>query len=304
MRFVITGATGFIGTELSARLKAAGHDVIPIVRNRAQATGIAQSGSIVVADIAQLDQLPPADTVIHLAGLAHSRTAVESAYLRSNLNGTEAVVRAAKRANIRRIVFMSSIKAMGERSSAGFRPDDYPSPVDAYGRSKLAAENIVRRFQGEWVIVRSPLIYGPGVKGNFHRLLQTVTARRPLPVGAIRNRRSMLYLGNCVHGLEHLATSDAANRVALLSDGSPVSTPNLVRTIARNVGVNPRLIPVPVSLMYGAAWLVGRGAEVQKLAGDLFIDHEYSHASLGWKPPYTFEQGIEQTVKSFLSVQS
>lgn len=301
VRCIVTGASGFLGFHLCDVLQRAGAHVTAVVRRVDPEMASQYSDVIEVEDITRLTTLPRADVVFHLAGLAHNPAALEEEYTHTNVEGTSVLVRVAERAGIRRFIFMSSIKSMGEQTRRAFTPADKLSPSDAYGRSKAAAENILRRFSGEWVIVRTPMMYGPRVKGNFHRLLDAVAHGRMMPIGAIRNSRSLLYSGNCVEGLRHLATSPQSRFVALLSDGPPVSTPQMVQTIAKHMGVRTRLLSIPVPLLKVAALATGRHSEFQKLAGDLAVDYQHMYDNLGFVPPYSFDEAIGETVRWYCS---
>lgn len=305
-RVLVTGATGFVGRALCEQLIAAGHEVIPAVRFRA---GLPNES--VVGDIGSSTDwrlaLVGCDAVVHLAARVHMMqdNAHDSLALYREIN-TEATLnlaRQAAEAGVKRFVFISSIKVNGEGGDAAYREFDVPVPADAYAISKWEAEQGLRRIARETglevVILRPPLVYGPGVKANFLRLMQWVQKGWPLPLGAIRNRRSLLYLGNFVDAIrlcvEH---PDAAGQTFLLDDGEPVSTPELVRAIARAMGRPARLLAVPVGGLGMAGALRGKRAAVARLTGSLYVDDSAIRSRLGWVPPYSMEAGLAATVAS------
>ena len=247
------------------------------------------------------------DVVVHLAGIAHELSAqnAEEIYLQVNSMATERLARSAAASGARRFVFMSSIKVNGERTSAErpFRAADAPDPQDRYARSKWQAEQALARVAAETglevVVLRPPLVYGPGVRANFLRLLRLVERGLPLPLGAIDNRRSLVYVGNLADLVVLAASSpDAAGRTLLAADGEDLSTPQLVRGIGRALGVSTALIPVPVGLLKLAGALTGKGSEVGRLTDSLRVDIAETR-SLGWRPPHTVASGMEETVRGW-----
>jgi UDP-glucose 4-epimerase len=222
-------------------------------------------------------------------------------YRATNTDATLNLARQAAQAGVRRFVFVSSIKVNGEGRDAPYRETDPPAPQDAYAISKWEAEQglwrIARETGLEVVVLRPPLVYGPGVKANFRRLLDTVARGWPLPLGAIENRRSLLYLGNFVDAIrvcvEHPA---AAGQTFLIDDGQPVSTPELVRAVARAMGRPARLLPVPAGMLEFAGALLGKRAAVARLTGSLWLDSSLIRARLGWTPPYSMAAGMAATV--------
>lgn len=245
------------------------------------------------------------DTVVHLAARVHVMhdTAADPLvlYRATNTDATLNLARQAVLAGVKRFVFVSSIKVNGEGRDTAYQETDTPMPEDAYALSKWEAEQglwrVARETGLEVVILRPPLVYGPGVKANFRRLLDTVTRGWPLPLGAIRNRRSLLYLGNFVDAIriciEHPA---AAGQTFLVDDGQPVSTPELVRAVAHAMGRPARLLPVPIGLLEFGGALLGRRAAVARLTGSLWLDSSLIRTRLGWTPPYSMAAGLEATV--------
>lgn len=311
MKVLVTGANGFVGAALCPALERAGHAVRRAVR---QVSGPAQPDTVAVGDIGPATEWSQAldgiDVVVHLAGRAHvmqesmDPQAVRAAYFDTNAHGTEALARAAAAQGVKRLVFVSSIKVNGEATSdTPYRETDEPRPEDDYGRSKRAGEERLALVSGqtklEYVIVRPPLIYGPGVKGNLARLMRIVDRGVPLPLGCIDNRRSLVGVTNLVSALalccEHV---DAAHRTFLVSDGRDLSTPDLIRAIAAALDRNPRLLPVPPSWLRALARVTGSGA-LTRLTGSLQVDDRVLRESLGWQPPASIEAEIERMTTSY-----
>jgi nucleoside-diphosphate-sugar epimerase len=304
MKVLVTGATGFVGTALCARLSASGHGVVPAVRSK-----FGLPHEVVVGNVDAPTDWRPAlsgcDAVVHLAARVHvmDDTAHDplALYRATNTEATINLARQAAKAGVKRFVFISSIKVNGEGCDAAYRETDAAAPGDAYAMSKWEAEQGLQRIAGETglevVILRPPLVYGPGVKANFQRLMRMVERGWPLPLGAIRNRRSLLYLGNFVDAIrlcvEHPA---AAGQTFLLDDGKLVSTPELIRAVASAMGRPARLLAVPVGVLELAGALLGKRAAVARLTGSLFVDSSAIRSRLGWTPPYTLRQGLDATV--------
>lgn len=226
------------------------------------------------------------------------------AYRLVNVEGTLNLARQAATAGVRRFVFVSSIKVNGEASLSGqpFTADDVPTPLDPYGVSKLEAEQGLRELEAQTgmdvVIVRPPLVYGPGVRANFASMMRWVARGVPLPLGAIHNFRSMVALDNLVDllvtCLKHPA---AAGQTFLASDGEDVSTPELLRRSAQAMGKTAFLLPVPTFLLESGAALLGKRDVAQRLCGSLQVDIEKTRRLLGWKPPLTLNQGLKKAVE-------
>lgn len=306
MKVVVTGATGFVGTVLCDLLAASGYEVAPAVRSK---SGL--SHGVVVGNLnASTDwrsALIGCDAAIHLAARVHvlgdAAQNPLALYRATNTEATLNLARQAADAGVKRFVFISSIKVNGEGTDAAYRESDTPAPADAYAISKWEAEQGLRRIACETglevVILRPPLVYGPGVKANFLRLMRMVERGWPLPLGAIRNRRSLLYLGNLVDAIrlcvEHPA---AAGQTFLLDDGEAVSTPDLIRAVAHAMGRSARLPAVPVSVVEFAGALLGKRAAVARLTGSLWVDSSLIRSRLNWAPPYSMEAGLAATVAS------
>lgn len=305
MRVILTGAGGFVGRRVLSDLGDAGFDVHSLVR---RPSGIA--GEFVVGDLAELPadcDLPPADVCLHLAGRAHVMNDPEgdalAAYRRTNVEGTRRLLDAVIRSGVKRFVFVSSVKAAGERSGSGrpLKPDDAIHPEDAYGVSKAEAETLVRTVcesaRVSWTIVRPPVVYGQGVPANFGKLVRLSLSGLPLPLGAADNRRSMVFVGNLSDALRSALTAEgAACRVFYVSDGEDLSTADLVRRIARAGGRRALLVPVPRPVLGLLAALIGKGGEFSRLFGDLQVDSRSAREALGWEPPFTVDQALALTV--------
>ena len=315
MRILVTGASGFIGRALCRALAARGHEVRAAVHRKAgdSSDGLAAFAEPVeVADIADEADWPAKlagiDSVVHLAAIAH-RTADAAAIRRVNVDGTARLARAAAGC-VRRFVFLSSVKVHGEESGErAFVETDAPHPEDAYGRAKLEAERSLQEIAAgsgmELAVLRPPLVYGPGVRANFLRLLRWVDSGWPLPLGAVRNRRSLIYVGNLadaiVRAVEH---PQAAGTTFLVSDAEDVSTPELIGRLARALGRTPRLLSVPPRWLLLAGGLSGRTGAIQRLTGNLAVDCSAIQSRLSWNPPFTMTQGLAETARWFRSARN
>jgi nucleoside-diphosphate-sugar epimerase len=304
MKILVTGATGFVGRVLCEHFASNGHRVIPAVRREA---GLADE--VVVGDLGASTDWRPAlagcDAVVHLAARVHvmddQARDPGAVYRATNSDATLNLARQAAASGVRRFIYISSIKVNGEGRDEPYRETDAPAPEEAYAISKWEAEQGLRRIAQETglevVILRPPLVYGPGVKANFRRLLRVVTRGWPLPLGAVRNRRSLLYLGNFVDAIrvciEHPA---AAGQTFMIDDGEPVSTPALIRAVAAAMGRPARLLPVPPALLEFAGALLGRRAAVARLTGSLHVDSSAIRSRLGWTPPFSMREGLDATV--------
>ncbi len=263
MRVVVTGASGFVGRPCCAALIAAGHDVTAVVRASSSTGGIEATRVVPLGDLTGNTDwagvLAGADAVVHLVARTHvlndQGPEAEALYKAANVDVLSGLAEAAARASVKRLVFVSSIKVNGEATyGKPFAADDEPAPEDAYGRSKTAAEQRLREIaaQGGWslVILRPPLMYGPGVRGNMARLFGFVERGSPLPLASIRNARDILSVEAFADLIVvAVARPEAKNRVFLACDGAPVSTPALVEAIAAALGRKACLVPFPVSVL-------------------------------------------------------
>lgn len=311
-RILVTGASGFIGRALLARLAAEGQAVRAAVRGGAADLGVEQ---VRVGDLGPDTDWDAAvrgrDVVIHTAARVHmiNERAADplTEFRRANVEGTLRLARSAAAAGVRRFVFVSSIKVNGEETQPGrpFRADDPSAPADPYGVSKLEAEQGLRRIAAEsgiqFTIVRPPLVYGPGVKANFLDLMRALHRGVPLPIGAIHNKRTLVALDNLV---DLLATCTihpaAANAVLLAGDGEDLSTTELALRLAAALGVRARLLPVPAALLERAARLLGRGAVARRLCKWLQVDIGPTCERLSWSPPVGVDEALRRTAAHFL----
>lgn len=305
MKIAITGANGFVGRATLSAAVRRGHQPVPIVR---RPHGL--SGEVVAGDLSErsvpLSAILGADAIIHLSARTHSmndrREDAGELYHRANVVATQRVVRSAKAAGIKRFVFMSSIKAVGEWSTAGepLSPDTRPRPEDDYGRSKLAAEQVVRNecesANIDWVIIRPPLVHGAGAKGNLHLLARLVRSGIPLPFGSVRNRRSIISVINLADAAVLACVAPGTSRRVLHLADLTVSTPDLIRAIGASLGRPASLFPFPASLMAAAAALVGRKGLADRLLGSLELDTAESIAALGWSFAISPECALGQTL--------
>ena len=308
---LVTGATGFIGRPLCSRLLADGALVSAAVWKGEPAYNMQPGVHCVPIESIGPDTdwalaLRGVDTVIHLAARVHvmDERSEEplAAYRRVNVAGTERLARMAAANSVKRLVLMSSVKVHGEESPKPYTEQDSPAPLDPYGVSKLEAEEILRKISAETglevVVIRPPLVYGPGVKANFYKLLGISARGLPLPFGSVNNARSLVYLGNLIDAICLCSKHPlAAGQTFLVRDGEDVSTPELVRRLAGALGCPARLFPFPPGLMRLTGRLTGRTAAVDRLLGSLTVDDSKIRKELGWKPPFPMSEGLKETAE-------
>lgn len=294
-RVLVTGAGGFVGRAVSTRLKAAGYKVRGVGRHQVGEIHRGTDWS---------DALKGCAAVVHLAARVHemspdARQDLE-AYREVNLHGTSALVRQAGAADVRRFVFMSTLKVLGE-SGVGLSPTSPPAPQESYSVSKVEAESAIRRLTTadmDTVILRPPLVYGPGVKANFDRLMRLVATGYPLPFGAVRNERSLIFVDNLADAVCHALTGPAG--IYHPKDPADLSTPDLIRVLAAGMERPARLLPVPEGLLRTLAQLVGRRAEIDRLTGSFTSDGDAG----GWIAPIPGGDGLAATARAFLAARA
>jgi nucleoside-diphosphate-sugar epimerase len=323
MTVLVTGASGFLGRHVSSAFLAAGTPVRGLVRpgSAPLGQGVAPAPAAGVHDREGVRRaLEGVDTVVHLAARVHVMNDAAAdplaEFRRVNVEGTRVLLDEAVRAGVRRFLFVSSVKALGEGGERPWTDDTPPAPLDPYGVSKLDAERLVRQVaDGAGMhapVLRLPLVYGPGVRANFLKLMETVDRGIPLPFGLVRNRRSLAFSGNVAAAIRVALDAPAAARETfLVSDGEDLSTPELVRRIAAALGRPARLVPVPPALFRaaGAAGdLVSRvapfpltSAAVARLLGSLAVDSSRLGRVTGFVPPYSVTQGLRETAAWYRS---
>jgi nucleoside-diphosphate-sugar epimerase len=307
-RILVTGAAGFIGTALCPVLAARGHNVVAALRRPA----LAPSGveARIVGDISAVSDwlraLRDVEIVIHLAQRAHAGP--DPAVLAMEPAAAAALARALADTGGRRLLLMSSIKAMGETTAPDrpFRASDEPRPEDAYGRTKLASERAAteaaREAGTELVVVRPPLVYGPGVKANLAALMRLIAREVPLPFAAIDNRRSLISLDNLVDLLAVAATHPGAAGMTLLArDDEDLSAPGLIRALADGMGRPPRLFAVPNALLAALRPLPAIGPPLVRLTQSLQVDDAATRSLLGWMPKIPVKAALAAMARAFIA---
>ena len=309
MKVLVTGSNGLLGGALCSILEQSGHEVIRVVR--ASTT----PWDIPVGDVDGTTDWEGVlgsgvDGVVHLAAKVPLSVALpdihcgaeDDPFRLTNTLGTANLACQCAQNGVKRLIFVSTVKVLGEGKDEPYRDTDLAVPSDAYAISKWKAEQTLWQIASETgmevIVLKPPLVYGPGVKGNFLRLMQAIDKRRPLPLGGIQNRRSLIYLGNLVDAIRLCLTHPkAAGKTFLVSDGDDVSTPELVRRIAAALRRQPFLVPVPVSWIRWAGGTLGKQAAVDRLLGSLCVDITPLKEELDWTPPYTMQAGLEATAQ-------
>ncbi len=309
---LLTGATGFVGAALIERLARMGDGSIRACTRDASAVFPDTVETFVIDDLSSQTcwdhAFDSVSVVVHAAARVHvmNETAADplQEFRRVNVDGTLHLARCAARAGVRRFVFISSIKVNGEATLPGqtFSESDVPAPSDPYGISKLEAEQglfaLARETGMQVVVIRPPLVYGPGVGANFLSMMRWLRRGVPLPLGAIQNRRSLVALGNLADLVavcaEHPA---AANQVWLVADGEDLSTSQLLRRMGQALGKPARLLPVPVWMLGAACAVIGKRGFAQRLCGSLQVDISKARQLLGWVPPLSVDEGLRRAAR-------
>jgi nucleoside-diphosphate-sugar epimerase len=317
MNIFVTGGNGFVGRSLCSELSSLGNTVHASFRSHHTYLfrDVERIHPYIVGDISDESSwnidFTNIDCVIHCAARAHvlgmSTTESLSIFRKINVEYTRFLVQKAISAGVRRFIYVSSIGVNGvyTNNSSFFRHDDKPAPIESYAVSKHEAENLLRyASEGsnlEYVIVRPPLIYGPGAKGNFARLLRLVESGIPLPFGAIDNKRSFVGLTNLID-LLILCTvhPNAAGQTLLLSDYEDLSTSDLLESIARSMGLRPHIVSVPLPLLRLLGYVIGKRRDVERLLGSLRVDDSYTRNLLNWSPVVSVEFEIKRMVDFYL----
>lgn len=305
---LVTGGSGFVGNALIKRLLSEHREVLAVGRSEVDLP----VETIKVSSFSELGalghKLGSVDVVVHCAARAHvmkdDTQDPLAEYRKVNVDGTLNLARHAAESGVKRFVFVSSIKVNGEQTLPGnpFTEDVAPAPEDPYGISKYEAEQQLQALSAETgmelVIVRPPLVYGPGVKGNFASMIRLMEKGLPLPLGAVGNKRSLVALDNLVDLIVTCVDNPAAaNQVFLASDGQDLSTTELLQGVAHAMGKPARLLPVPAGLLRLGASMLGKRAVAQRLLGSLQVDISKARELLGWQPPVSVEEGLARAVR-------
>jgi nucleoside-diphosphate-sugar epimerase len=304
MRICVTGASGLVGSRLCDYLTAFGHEVIKVSRNRQDYVVTGDMG----ADTNWSEAIAGCDVVVHLSARVHvmrdGSANPLAEFRKSNVEATRSLALQAAASGVKRFVFISTVKVNGEFTplSQPFTFANEPDPQDNYAISKHEAEQalwqLARGTGMEVVVIRPPLVYGPGVKGNFARMVLWVRRGVPLPLGSVQNLRSLVALDSLVDLIAVCADTErspmAANQTLLVSDGEDVSTTELLRRVALAYEVSPRLLPIPAHWLHAAARFIGKGAMADRLLGSLQVDVSKTCELLGWKPPVTMDEQLRK----------
>lgn len=320
-QILVTGANGFIGRPLCRELHNFGYKIVKVSRNRDSDTTIVNSSSQLISQEATVtheigpdtvwdDILEQIDIVVHLAARVHIKSATDSNNLNAfrliNTEGTLRLANEAARAGVHRFIYLSSIKVNGEETrGTPFRETDPSAPQDAYAISKHEAETGLLKLaqQGlmEIVIIRPPLVYGPGVKANFLKLMDIIEYGVPLPLASIKNQRSLVSLNNLIDFIKLcIMHPHAANQTFLVSDGADVSISHLIRMLSRAMDRPARLLPFPIHAIRWFATLAGKEAVAQRLLGSLQVDSSKATRMLGWMPIEDLSTALQSTANWYL----
>ena len=313
MNVIITGASGFIGSKIFVEFIHRGYSVKGIVRSKFNLPAYDSFIEIGNSDTETNWNgiLHEKDIVIHAAARVHimQDKAIDplGENRRTNVDSTLHLARQAAEIGVKRFIFLSSIKVNGETTTLGnpFQAEDMPNPIDPYGVSKKEAEDglfqISKTSGMEVVVIRPPLVYGPGVKANFAAMMKWLKRGIPLPLGAVNNRRSLVALDNLVDLIAVCVENPAAaNQIFLAGDGEDLSTTELLLRLGKALGRPARLFPVPISILNIAATLAGNRSITQRLCGTLQVDISKAKSLLGWNPPISVDEALYRTAMNFL----
>lgn len=316
LKVLVTGAGGFVGEAVVFRLLL-DRKFIPVATARG-ATRLHGLCTVMPFDLTDTQHLPTlvgVQVVIHAAARVHvmNETASDALaeFRKINVEGTLRLARRAAESGVTRFIFISSIKVNGESTTLGnpFKADDYPAPADPYGVSKYEAEEALkelgRKTGMEVVIIRPPLVYGPGVKANFLSMLNWLNKGVPLPLGAICNQRSLVAIDNLVDLLiTCIDHPGAANQTFLVSDGEDLSTTRLLHRLAHSLGKKACLLPLPEGVLKLMAAIVGKQGVAKRICGSLQVDIRKNRELLGWTPPVNMDTAMRQTAVHYLDKQT
>ncbi len=308
-RVLVTGATGFVARALVPRLEREGFRIVAALRTPREVPWLAAAERRLVGEIGPdtpwLNAFDDIDSVVHLAARVHvmreSSTDPLAAHRRTNAAGTAWLARNAAKAGVRRLVYVSTLKVNGETTTdVPFTERDAPEPVDPYGISKWEGEQAIAAQAAEngleTVVIRPPLVYGPGIKGNMLRLFALCDRGIPLPLASVRNRRSLIAAGNLADIIARcLDHPGAAGGTFLVCDGEDVSTPDLIRRIAAALGRPARLVPMPETVLRAAGRLTGKSDSVARLLDSLTLDDGKLRQLLDWTPPVSVDHALAET---------
>ena len=311
-KILVTGASGFVGKSLTDELFRQCYAIGAAVRSTKSQINNAEV--VVVGEIDGntdwTNALRSVDVVIHLAARVHvmkeSVANPLAEFRKVNVDGTQQLAESAANAGVKRFVYVSSVKVNGEQTDLSpFTELDIPNPQDPYGVSKWEAEQALHKISAETnlevVIVRSPLVYGANVKGNFAQMMKVLAKGIPLPLSAVRNLRSLVYIENLVSALILCSTHpNAAGKAYLVSDGEDVSTAELLRQLGEAMGQPARLFACSPTLLKLAGRLIGKTEQLDRLLGSLQVDSSKIRGELGWVPPVSFAEGIKKTVEGLV----
>lgn len=311
-RVLITGATGFVGQAFTKQIVAR-QDYTPIIAVREQLAQYSHLTQFIVPDLAEpIDwhsSLVNTDIVVHIAGRAHilKETASDplQAFRKVNVEATIELAKQAMATGVKRFIFISSIGVNGNYNQRPFTEQDTPNPEGNYAISKFEAEQalwqLTKDSAMELVIIRPPLVYGAGIKANFLSLVKWVYRGVPLPLGLVNNQRSFVNVDNLVDlMLTVLEHPQAANQLFLVADGEDLSTPQLLKAVAKAMDKKLYLLPIPVALLKIMAAMVGKKNMARQLCDSLQVDISKAKQLLGWQPPFSVQQGLAKTVQAFL----